>query len=64
MSYPFNMCTIISMYTEIFFYSRATRICWMENNLLEQHDDHLLKFLVCLFFYLESYQVVESVQKE
>ena len=28
----FNMYTIISMYTEILFYSRPTHICWMENN--------------------------------
>ena len=26
------MCTNINMYTEILFYSRATDICWMENN--------------------------------
>ena len=29
---PFIMYTIISMYTEILSYSRATNICWMENN--------------------------------
>ena len=32
MACPFNMYTIISMYTEILSYSRATNICWMENN--------------------------------
>ena len=53
MGRPFNMHIIISMYTEILFYSRATHICWMENN----PDDHLFKVLVCLFFYLESNQV-------
>ena len=29
---PFSMYTIISMYTEILSYSRATNICWMEKN--------------------------------
>ena len=48
------MYTIISMYTEILSYSRATHICWMENNT----DGHLLKVLVCLFLYLESNQVI------
>ena len=32
MGCPFNMYTIISMYTEILSYSRATNICCMENN--------------------------------
>ena len=32
MGCPFSMYTIISMYTEILSYSRATNICWMENN--------------------------------
>ena len=32
MGCPFNMCRIISMYTDILSYSRATNICWMENN--------------------------------
>ena len=54
MGHPFNMYTIISMYTEILFQSRATHICWMENN----PDGHLLKVLVCLFLYLESNQVI------
>ena len=53
MGRPFNMYIIIGMYTEILFYSRATHICWMENN----PDDHLFKVLVCLFLYLESNQV-------
>ena len=50
----FNMCTNISLYTEILFYSRATHICWMENNT----DGHLLKVFVCLVLYLESNQVI------
>ena len=54
MGRPFNMYTIISMYTEILSYSRTTDICWMENN----PDGHLLKFLVCLFLYLESNEVI------
>ena len=55
------MYKIISMYTEILFYSRVTHICWMENN----PDGHLLKILAWLFLYLESNQViVQSVQKE
>ena len=49
-----GMYTIISMYTEILSYSRATNICWMEKN----SDDHLLKVFVCLFLYLESNQVI------
>ena len=54
MGRPFNTFTIIiSMYTEIFSFSRATHISWMENN----PDGHLLKVLVCLFLYLESNQV-------
>ena len=32
MGCPFSMYTIISMYTEILSYSRATNICWMQNN--------------------------------
>ena len=32
MGCPFNMYTIIGMYTEILSYSRATKICWMGNN--------------------------------
>ena len=32
MGCPFSMYTIISMYTETLSYSRATNICWMENN--------------------------------
>ena len=32
MDCPFSMYTIISMYTEILSCSRATNICWMENN--------------------------------
>ena len=32
MGCPFTVYTAISMYTEIFSYSRATNICWMENN--------------------------------
>ena len=55
MGRPFNTLTIIiSMYTEIFSFSRATHISWMENN----PDGHLLKVLVCLFLYLESNQVI------
>ena len=50
MGRPFNIYTIISMYTEILFYIRATDICWMENN----PDGHLLKVVVCLFLYLKS----------
>ena len=50
MDRPFNMYLIISMYTEILFYSRATHIYWMQNN----PDGHLLKVLFCLFLYLES----------
>ena len=51
---PFNMYTIISMYTEILSYSRAIHICWIENN----HNGHLSKVLVCLFLYLESNKVI------
>ena len=29
---PFSMYTIISMYIKILSYSRATNICWIENN--------------------------------
>ena len=54
MGRPFSMYAIISMYTEILSYSRATHIYWMENN----SDGHLLKVLVCLFLYLESNQVI------
>ena len=55
MGRPFNTFTIIiSMYTEILSFSRATHISWMENN----PDGHLLKVLVSLFLYLESYQVI------
>ena len=36
MSHPFNMHTIISMYTDLYF-SRAIHIYWMENN----PDGHL-----------------------
>ena len=54
MGLPFNMYTIINMYTEILFYSRATKICWMEKN----PDGHLLKFLACFILYLESNQVI------
>ena len=32
MGCTFSMYTVISMYTEILSYSRATNICWMENN--------------------------------
>ena len=64
MDRPFSMSTIISMYTEILSYSRATHICWMEN----KPNGHLLKVLVSLFFYLEFNQVinyfVQIVQKE
>ena len=64
MGRPFNMYTIIRIYTEILFYSRVTHICWMENN----PDGHLLKVLVCLFVFIfgtqPSYCFVESVQKE
>ena len=28
----FSMSTVVSMYTEILSYSRATKICWLENN--------------------------------
>ena len=52
MDRPFSMYTIISMYTEILSYSRATHICWLES----KSDGHLLKFLVCLFLYLEYNQ--------
>ena len=38
MGRPFNMYTVISMYTEILSYNRATDICWIENN----PDGHLL----------------------
>ena len=31
-SMSFSMYTIISMYTEVLSYTRATNICWMENN--------------------------------
>ena len=54
MGRPFSMDTIISMYTEISSYRRATNICWMENN----PDGHLLKVLVCLFLYLELNQFI------
>ena len=54
MGRPFNMYTIISMYTEILSYSRTTHNCWMENN----PDGYLLKILVCLSLYLESNKVV------
>ena len=50
----FNKYTIISMYTDILFWSRATHIRWMENN----PDGNLLKVLLCLFLYLESNQVI------
>ena len=63
MGRPFNMYTVISMYTEILFYIRATDIWWIENN----PGGHLLKVVVCLFLYLNSKQViffVESVRKE
>ena len=53
MDHSFSMYTIISMYTEILSYSRATHICWMESN----PDGHLLKVLVCLFLYLKYNQV-------
>ena len=33
MGCPFSMYILLSMYTEILSYSRATNICWMENNL-------------------------------
>ena len=46
--------TIISIYTEIVPYSRATNIWWMDNN----PDGNLLKVLVCPFLYLESNQVI------
>ena len=49
----FNMNTIISMCTEILFYSRATHICRMENN----PDGHLFKVVACLFLYLESNKI-------
>ena len=48
MGHPCNMYTIISMYIEILFYSRATHICWIENNT----DGHLLKVLICFFHFL------------
>ena len=32
MGCPFTVYTAISMYTEILSYSRATNICWVENN--------------------------------
>ena len=54
MGRPFSMYTVISMYTEILSYGRATHIYWMENN----PDGHLLKVLVFLFLYLESNQVI------
>ena len=54
MGRSFSMYTIISMYTETLFYIRATYNCWMENN----PDGHLLKVLVCLFFYLVFNQVI------
>ena len=53
MRHFFNMCTIISMYTEILSYSGTTHIRWMENN----PDGYLLKVLVCLALYLESNKV-------
>ena len=54
MGRPFSMWTIIGLYTEILSYSRASYICWMENN----PDGHLLKVFVFLFLYLESNQVI------
>ena len=47
MGRPFNMNTIISMYTEITFAEWRTTTY-----------GHLLKVLVCLFLYLESNQVI------
>ena len=54
MGHPFNVYTIINIYTEILSNSRATQIYWMENN----PDGQLLKVLVFLFLYLESKQVI------
>ena len=54
MGRPFSMWTIIGLYTEILSYSRASYICWMENN----PDGHLLKVFVFLLLYLESNQVI------
>ena len=54
MDRPFNMHTIISMYTEILSYSRATNIYYME----KIPDCYLLEVLVCLLLYLESNQVI------
>ena len=59
MGRPFNIYTIISMYTEILFWSRATDISWMRNN----PDGHLLKVLL-VFRIQPSYYFVESPQKE
>ena len=63
MGRPFSMWTIIGLYTEILSYSRASYICWMENN----PDGHLLKvfvFFVLVFRIQTSYYFVKSVQKE
>ena len=54
MDRPFNMHTIISMYTEILSYGRATHIYCMEKN----PDGYLLEVLVGLLLYLESNQVI------
>ena len=64
MGCPFSMYTIISMYTEILSYSRATNICWMENpddkrafssSLLRKPSKHLLvlkKLILDLWKYI------------
>ena len=49
----FNKYTIISMYTDILFWRRATHIRWMKNN-----PDGNPEVLLCLFLYLESNQVI------
>ena len=49
----FNKYTIISMYTDILLWSRATHIRWMKNN-----PDGNPEVLLCLFLYLESNQVI------
>ena len=49
----FNKYTIISMYTDILFWSRATHIRWMKNNPGGNPE-----VLLCLFLYLESNQVI------